>query len=129
MPRICLIGEADPFIARLLQRFAAESGLRALHADDGESLIALARQYTPTVIILEPQLPGTVRGWEAAETLADDPTLCHIPVIACAWADSGASYEAIGVGLLRKPELHYDDFVAALNAAGVCMTMPTCNEE
>jgi hypothetical protein len=32
MPRMCLIDEADPFTARLLKRFAAESGLQTVVA-------------------------------------------------------------------------------------------------
>jgi CheY-like chemotaxis protein len=127
MARICLIGEADPFIARLLQRFAAECGLQALRADDGEGLIELARLHVPTVIILEPELPGTVRGWEAAQALSEDPILCHIPVIACTWVIPGTPVEATSAGLLHKPELHYDDFVAALTAAGVPIKTPPPN--
>ena len=107
MGRICLIGEADPFIARLLQRFAAESGLQALRADDGEGVLELVRRYSPTVIILEPELPGTVRGWEAAEILANDPTLCHIPVIMFTSSrkeeDVVASYKHGAASFITKP--------------------------
>jgi hypothetical protein len=36
MTRMCVIGEADPFVARLLKRFAAESGLQTVvHGCEG----------------------------------------------------------------------------------------------
>ena len=43
MPRMCVIGEADPFIARLLKRFAAESGLQTVVARAGEAEVPLQK--------------------------------------------------------------------------------------
>jgi len=43
MARMCVIGEADPFIARLLKRFAAERGLQAVVARAGEVAVRLQK--------------------------------------------------------------------------------------
>jgi hypothetical protein len=43
MTRMCVIGEADPFIARLLKRFAAESGLQTVVARVGEVAVRLRK--------------------------------------------------------------------------------------
>ncbi len=124
MPGICVIGEADPFIARLLQRFAAEIGLVAVRADDGEGVLGLARTLRPAVIILEPELPGAMRGWQVAQALAADQDLCQIPIVTCSWLpDRGERTGfATAVGHLHKPDLHYHDFLAALATAGAVTT-------
>jgi DNA-binding response OmpR family regulator len=121
MARVCVIGEADPFVAQLLQRFAEESGLRALRAQVGQEVVTLVRQANPSVIILEPELPGTLRGWEAAQALSADETVCAVPVVACSWLKEAEARELLGHlnGYLQKPDLHYEDFVAALAEAGV----------
>ena len=121
MTRVCVIGEADPFVAQLLQRFAEESGLRSLRAQAGEDLLELVRQARPRVIILEPELPGKLRGWEAAQALAADQAMRAIPLVTCSWLKEPDARALIGrlAGHLQKPELHYEDFVAALQDAGV----------
>ena len=83
--RSCVIGEADPFLARLLERFVKKSGLRTKRAQTGEALLDLVEREKPALIILEPQLPGKVKGWEAYQQLKVEPETCHIPVIICSW--------------------------------------------
>ena len=121
MTPTCLIAEADPFIARLLRRFAEETGLEALQARTGQEAIELARQVQPVVIILEPELPGKVRGWEAYRCLRADGRTARIPIIACSWLPSAEAGELLGepVASMQKPELHYEDFIRALEQAGV----------
>lgn len=121
MTRVCVIGESDPFVAQLLQRFAEESGLQAVRGQVGQDLMDLVRQVKPSVIILDPELPGKLRGWEAAQALIADETLCAIPMLACSWLKEADARALIGrlAGYLQKPELHYEDFVAALQAAGI----------
>ena len=41
MTRMCVIGEADPFVARCSKRFAAESGLQTVVARVGEAAVRL----------------------------------------------------------------------------------------
>ena len=121
MPTTCVIGEADPFIARLLWRFAEKSGMQAVHARLGQEVLELAYQTQPGVIVLEPELPGQMRGWEAVGALRADQAICHIPVIVCSWLEEVDAQALVGEmsGYLQKPELHYEDFVAVLKQAGV----------
>jgi putative two-component system response regulator len=121
MTPTCLIAEADPFIARLLRRFAEETGFEALQARTGQKAVELARQVQPAVIILEPELPGKVRGWEAYRCLRADGQTAGIPMIACSWLSSAEAGEMLGepVVSIQKPELHYEDFIHALEQAGV----------
>ncbi len=118
-PRLCVIGESDPFLARLLQRFAEKSGLKVTSARTGEDVLALAQHHRPALIILEPELPGKLRGWDVIRQLREDSQ--EIPVIVCAWRKKDETLALTGpvAAYLQKPDLHYEDFVTALAAANV----------
>jgi hypothetical protein len=83
----------------------------------------------PEVIFLNCELPGSIRGWEAARQLGADSELRRIPVIVCSWLNEQAARTLVGVAVayLQKPELHYDDFLEALcraECAGGTATPP-----
>jgi len=117
----CLIGEADHFISMLLARFAQACGLQPVQARVGEDVCALARQLRPAVIFLDGELPGVLRGWEAARQLRTDADLRHIPIVSCSWLNEPDARALItdAVAYLQKPELHYDDFAAVVQLAAV----------
>jgi CheY-like chemotaxis protein len=116
----CLIGEADPFLARLLQRFAETSGLRIQRAQTGEDLLSLAHSGQPAVIVLDPELPGKVRGWDVAQALQAMEGDTPVPVILCSWLVASEAQALAGKPFpcLQKPDLHYEDFASALKLAG-----------
>ena len=58
MTATCLVGEADPFLARLLERFGEASGLTMVRAKAGQDLLLLARSLRPDVIIVDVELPA-----------------------------------------------------------------------
>jgi two-component system copper resistance phosphate regulon response regulator CusR len=121
MARICLIGESDPFIAQLLRRFSEESGFDPLQARVGQDVLSLAREQPPELVIIEPDLPGKLRGWEAIQAMRMEPRLRSTPVITCSWrhaADAAKLVQSAG-GHLQKPELHYEDFLTMLRAIGI----------
>jgi CheY-like chemotaxis protein len=118
---LCIIGESDQFLARLLQRFAEKSGLRVQTASTGEELLDLLQNSNPALIILEPELPGKTRGWEANRAIRANSETSAIPLIACAWLDKEDALAFTGPvsAYLKKPDLHYEDFTEALSLAGV----------
>jgi CheY-like chemotaxis protein len=121
MKRLCVIAETNPFITRLIQRFAEKSGLDVLSVQVGQDMLELARQKKPAVIVIDPELPGKMRGWEVIRQLGEDLQTCQIPVIACTWMTESSLREKAGEvsGTLQKPEIHYKDFVTVLRKAGV----------
>lgn len=123
LPITCLIAEADPFVASLLLRYAEESGLTSIRARTGEEILALAPKIKPDVLIVEPELPGERRGWEAVRTLRANGAISSTTVISCSWLKQAKAYELIGdsVWHLQKPDLYYSDFVKALEAAGIAV--------
>ncbi len=120
MDRTCLIAEADPFIANLLLRFAEESGLHTARARTGQELLTLMQQLHPDILIVEPELPGECRGFEAVQALRSSGAMSSVVVISCSWLEKTEACKLIGdVGWhLQKPDLYYGDFVKALEAAG-----------
>lgn len=117
----CLVGEADPFLARLLERFGEASGLTIVRAPAGQDILFLARKLRPQVIIVEAELPGTLRGWEAIRAIKSDAALAQIPVITCSWLTPAEARELTGdtVAHLQKPDLRYEDFTRALASARI----------
>ena len=110
---ICLIGESDPFIAQLLQRFAEEIGIQVVFAQVGEELLEASRISRPTMIILDPDLPGLLRGWEAGRKICRDDNLQSVPIITCSWLSEAEARDLIGktAGHLQKQNLHFDYFL------------------
>jgi CheY-like chemotaxis protein len=119
--RHCIIGEGDPFLARLLERFAKKCGLKVVHTLTGEDVLAGAHLEAPRLIILDPELPGKIRGWEAVRELRANPQTQPIPVVLCSWLLEADARALVGQELpyLQKPDLHFEDFSAALDQAGI----------
>jgi len=116
---LCVIGESDPFLARLLQRFAEKSGFSIKLAQTGEDVLDLAQRNKTALIILEPELPGKVRGWDAARQLSKSSPRSRIPVIICSWMKKTEAQGLVGQisAYLQKPDLRYEDFSEALKTA------------
>lgn len=119
--RLCIIGETDPFLGRLLRRFAEKSGLRTESAQTGDELLDLARRFGPDLIILDPELPGKLRGWEALQAFRASSTIRAVPVIVCSWLKESEALALMGnlSAYLQKPDLHYEGFTAALKISGI----------
>ena len=78
--RILLIEDNEQ--NRYLVTFLLEArGWEVVHAPDGPSGVALAREAAPALILLDIQLPG-MDGYAVAQALRGDPALDPIPVVA-----------------------------------------------
>lgn len=121
MPSICVIGESDPFVAHLLQRFAEKSGLDVKRAVVSQDFLDLVRCFHPAVVIVDAELPGDIIGWETIRILRGEEMTSGLPVISCSWVNKEKVTELMGPlsGHMQKPELHYEDFLASLQNAGV----------
>ncbi|MDF4002051.1 response regulator [Luteibacter sp. PPL552] len=98
-----LVVEDDPAFARILADMIHRKGHRVLAAADGESGLALARQFRPTGILLDVMLPG-MDGWTVIERLKADAATRHIPVhFISATDDASRGLELGAVGFLTKP--------------------------
>jgi CheY-like chemotaxis protein len=128
--RLCLIGEADLFIARLLRRYAATCELRTECAQTGEDLLDWlqgdhSETGKPALLVIDPELPGKMRGWEVVRAIQERYGTT-IPIVLCAWLDELESWALVGQNVphLQKPDVHYEDFVSALVMVGVSPGTP-----
>ena len=76
---LLLVVEDDPVYANVLVDLAHEQGFQVVRASRGAEALALAREYRPTAISLDINLPD-MHGWAVLCQLKDDPATRHIPV-------------------------------------------------
>lgn len=74
-----LIIEDDVNFAKSLLEYTRSKGYKGIVAVRGDEGVELAKQYLPTGILLDIQLP-VMSGWEVMEQLKGDATTRHIPV-------------------------------------------------
>ena len=77
--RCILIVEDDRSFASTLIGLVRAHGLAALHAQDGQTGLAMAKRYLPDAILLDVILPG-LDGWGVMQELTDNLRTRHIPV-------------------------------------------------
>ncbi len=92
---------------RLLCRVNLEAeGMRVLEAADGIAGVEVARAELPDVILLDVMMPG-MDGWQVAESLVDDESTNHIPLIfltaRAELRDRAKGLELGGVDYITKP--------------------------
>jgi tubulin-specific chaperone A len=98
-----LVIEDDLKFAEILKSIANDKGMKFLHSPNGETGIIMAKQYMPSSIILDINLPG-MNGWEVLEILKEDNNLRHIPVHIMSGNNSEKKYFDKGaIGYLTKP--------------------------
>lgn len=74
-----LIVEDDTSFAKALLDFTRNKGYKGIVSVRGDEGIELAKQYKPTGILLDIQLP-VKNGWQVMDDLKNDPQTRHIPV-------------------------------------------------
>jgi CheY-like chemotaxis protein len=80
MPKI-LVVEDNEWSRDMLDRRLSRRGYEVISAADGRRGIAMARDQSPDLILMDMSLPE-IDGWEATRTLKADPATRAIPVVA-----------------------------------------------
>ncbi|MBC7685534.1 MAG: response regulator, partial [Bdellovibrionales bacterium] len=74
-----LVIEDDEAFALVVVEFAREKNFKAIATNKGDSALSLARDYLPSAIILDIDLPD-IDGFTVLDRLKRDPSTRHIPV-------------------------------------------------
>jgi len=105
------------------QLISRRGNFKFLSAIDGDLAMIMAREFSPTIILMDIDLPGK-NGYDVLKLLRDDPITLHIPVIALSSFsyphDITKGIEAGFVRYLTKP-YKIEDLLDALDVAMDCV--------
>jgi CheY-like chemotaxis protein len=100
---LVMIVDDDPNARDLLAATVRREGYRVIEATDGETALALAREWHPDVVTLDVLMPR-MDGWAVLTALKSDPELAEIPVIiVTVLADRGIAVSLGASEFLTKP--------------------------
>ncbi|AUD05735.1 GAF domain-containing hybrid sensor histidine kinase/response regulator [Spirosoma pollinicola] len=100
--KVMLIIEDDARFASIVRDFSRSKGYKTLVALQGDEGLAYARQYEPSAIILDLQLP-VLDGISILKLLKDDAHLKHIPVHVVSASDEPKLALPGALAYLQKP--------------------------
>lgn len=119
-PRRVLLAEDDKFLRKAASTALRRRGYEVLNAQDGQEALAVAREQTPDVILLDLIMPK-VQGFEVLRSLKADPATRNIPVIVLTnlsqEADRQAALAGGALDYLVKANLSLDALAAAVDRA------------
>jgi len=100
---LVMVVDDDPNARDLLAATVRREGYRVIEATDGETALALAREWRPDVITLDVLMPR-MDGWAVLTALKSDPDLAEIPVvIVTVLEDRGIAVSLGAAEFLTKP--------------------------
>ena len=100
---VILVVEDDTDFANIIIEEIHQLGYKAIMAFDGNTAISLAREYKPTAIILDIQLP-ILNGMEVLRILKSDINVRHIPVKILSSMEPQTTAKKLGaIDFIQKP--------------------------
>ena len=98
-----LIIEDDARFARIVLEYAREKNFKGVVTAQGDSALSLARDYMPTAILLDIDLPD-IDGFTVLDRLKRDPATRHIPVhVMTNLAERERALRQGAISYLKKP--------------------------
>lgn len=111
-----LIGDDDPSFCRLLTLLLGAVGYHVLVAHDGHSLVSLAQEQLPDLLLIDLVMPQ-LDGYEALRQLRNDTRTAHLPMILLtargAPADLVSGFESGADDYITKPVVG-DELIARI---------------
>jgi CheY-like chemotaxis protein len=100
---LVMVVDDDPNARDLLAAAVRREGYRVIEATDGETALALAREWRPDAVTLDVLMPR-MDGWAVLTALKSDVELAEIPVIiVTVLADRGIAVSLGAADFLTKP--------------------------
>jgi diguanylate cyclase (GGDEF)-like protein len=79
-PQTILLGDDDPAFCTVMELFLAAAGFSVVVARDGHSLVRLAQERLPDLVLVDLVMPH-LDGYEALRQLRNDTRTAHLPMI------------------------------------------------
>ena len=106
MPKSVLVIEDDPDARRMYSLVLEHAGYTVYQAEDGPDGVLKAREYNPTMVLLDIGLPS-MDGWDVCRVLKTDPRTADIQIVVLtAHAFLHEQAQASGctiIGFITKP--------------------------
>jgi DNA-binding response OmpR family regulator len=119
--RVLLIVEDDRAFAGIVRDLSREAGFQSLVAGTAEEALDLAREYTPSAIVLDLGLPDQ-SGLAVLDRLKREDATRHIPIHVVSASDQTQTAFSLGaMGYLVKP-VKREDLAHALEALEAQLT-------
>jgi signal transduction histidine kinase/CheY-like chemotaxis protein len=100
---LVMVVDDDPNARDLLAATVRREGYRVIEATDGESALAMAREWHPDIVTLDVLMPR-MDGWAVLTAFKSDSELAEIPVIiVTVLADRGIAVSLGAAEFLTKP--------------------------
>jgi diguanylate cyclase (GGDEF)-like protein len=111
-----LVGDDDPAFCRVMELLLGGAGFAVLTAGDGHSLVRLAQERLPDLVLIDLMMPH-LDGYEALRQLRNDTRTAHLPLIIIsargAAADLVSGFESGADDFVIKPAPN-DELVARI---------------
>jgi CheY-like chemotaxis protein len=104
----------NPDTLYLLERYVAGTRYHLIGTRDPKQVLALARELSPQIIVLDVMLPET-DGWELLERLREHPEVRNMPIVICTiLPQEQFALTAGATDFIRKP-VSRETFLSTLN--------------
>ncbi|MCE1201644.1 MAG: ATP-binding protein [Bacteroidia bacterium] len=107
---LMLIVDDVDYNRELIKKYFENDKIEILHAVNGNQGVEMCRQYKPDLVLMDLRMPE-MNGYEATETIKNDPEIAHIPVIAFTASSMKHDEEKIHAlfnGYIRKPVTRHE---------------------
>lgn len=91
MKKILLVDDHSDI--RRLIRITLGKAFEVFEAEDGATGLAMIRELTPDLVVLDVMMPGELDGFQVLDSIKGDPQLRHIKVIMVTARGQNSDYE------------------------------------
>lgn len=113
-----LIIDDNKGLVELIERYLTGQPCRVVTAQGGSEGLRIALGLLPQAIILDVMMPE-MDGWEALQTLRNNPRTAKTPVIICSVFNNPKLAASLGATLYLHKPIRRDDILDALRHVGV----------
>lgn len=109
---VLVVDDNEDMLA-LFERYLCPHNYVVLKAQSGSEALSLARSRQPDIIVLDLMMPDQ-DGWDVLQTLSNQPTTEHIPVVVCTVLSAKRLALALGAAVFLEKPITEDKLISTL---------------